>query len=135
MKNEASYKKSRFKAVLPHGEVPLNFAIVTACNPEGNSVDDATNQAATEQFQALLDEREMRYFPVIGGSAQFDHAEPGFGIVAPLEDCLELGRSLRQEAIFWVVLGEVSLVDCSTSISQVIGNWQDLAETNEAKIA
>ena len=69
------------------------------------------------------------FFPVTGGSADFVHAEPGFGIALNTRaEAVALGRRWRQEAVFWVEDGEVELVPCGDGKTSVVGAWSDLAE-------
>lgn len=123
------YHQVRFKAELPEDALPVRFGIVTACNPDGRSVSDTENAAATEGFRAELAGGAAVFFPVTGGSADFVHAEPGFGIALNTRaEAITLGRRWRQEAVFWVEAGEVELVPCGDGESSIVGAWSDLAK-------
>ncbi len=122
-----AYAHVRFRAVLPAGGLPERFGIVTACNPDGIDSPEADNQAATLRLQSILADEGLTHFPVTGGSPDFTHAEPGFGILATRERCLALGREFRQEAVFWIEHGDVYLCPCSDLPSRVIGTWTELA--------
>jgi hypothetical protein len=67
----------------------------------------------------------LECFPVTGGSSDFAHAEPGFGIIADRALIVALGYEFRQEAVFWVEHGEVHLCPCSEEPSECIGRWED----------
>jgi Protein of unknown function (DUF3293) len=124
-----AYQQVRFKAELPEGGLPMRFGIVTACNPDGRSTSAAENAAATEALRGELTGGAEVFFPVTGGSADFVHAEPGFGIALNTRaESVALGRRWRQEAVFWIEAGEVELVPCGDGESSVIGAWSDLAE-------
>jgi len=124
-----AYHRVRFKAELPEGGLPVRFGIVTACNPDGRSASDTENAAATEALRAELAGGAEVFFPVTGGSADFVHAEPGFGIsLNTRAEAVALGRRWRQEAAFWVEAGEVELVPCGDGESSFIGAWSDLTE-------
>jgi hypothetical protein len=72
--------------------------------------------------------REL-FFPVTGGSADFAHAEPGFGVVLKARsDAVSLGRRWRQEAVFWVEDGLVELLPCGQADASIVGEWSALAE-------
>ncbi len=109
-----AYFQARFRAELPHGGLPESFGIVTACNPGGKTAGAVANTAAMDSLRDLIESNGWVRFPVTGGSPDFQHAEPGFGILAELDDCLALGRVFRQEAIFWVERGQVYLYEASS---------------------
>ena len=124
-----AYQRVRFKAELPEGGLPVRFGLVTAYNPDGRPASDAENAAATEALRAELAGGAAVFFPVTGGSADFVHAEPGFGIALNTRaEAVALGRRWRQEAVFWVEAGEVELVPCGDEESLIVGAWCDLAE-------
>ena len=130
-----AYRQVRFQAELPHGALPESFGIVTAWNPDGIDASPAANATAHAELQSILTTEGLLHFPVTGGSPDFAHAEPGFGIVASAAACLTLGRRFRQEAIFRIHRGQVQLIPCGTAPPESIGAWQDLAEGAAAKPA
>lgn len=121
------YAHVRFRAELPKGGLPERFGIVTAWNPDGITIDEASNQAASARLEAILQAEALHHFPVTGGSPDFSHAEPGFGIIANQARIVALGREFRQEAVFWIDRGTVHLVPCSDAPSQSLGLWSELA--------
>ncbi len=124
-----AYQQVRFKAELPEGALPVRFGIVTACNPDGRPAGAATNTAVTEGLRVELAGGSAAFFPVTGGSADFVHAEPGFGIVLKTRaEAVVLGRQWRQEAVFWVEAGNVELLPCGDGDSSIVGAWSELAE-------
>ena len=127
-----AYSAARFRATLPNSGLPAVFGVVTAWNPDGRDASPAENEAATARLLSsighCLSPIAPAPFPVTGGSADFTHAEPGFGIVADRSTCLALGREFRQEAIFWIKRGTVHLISCADGTSLPLGSWRDLAE-------
>jgi hypothetical protein len=122
-----AYQQVRFKAQLPEGGLPVRFGIVTACDPDGRSASAADNAAVTERLRRELARGTTTFFPVTGGSPNFLHAEPGFGVVATTaEEIVALGRDWRQEAVFWVEHGAVQLVPCGEGAPVAVGEWRDL---------
>lgn len=121
-----AYTQVRFRAQPPATRFPATFGIVTACNPNGVTVSDEENVMLTARLQAMLEVAGDRFFPVTGGSSDFSHVEPGFGVQTDLETCLMLGKEFSQEAIFWICDGRCNLVDCATTKLQEIGSWSDL---------
>jgi hypothetical protein len=122
-----SYLDVRFRFEPPPIGLPECFGIVTACNPDGLSADEMSNQKANARLADLLQAEGRVFFPVTGGSPDFTHAEPGFGIVAELARILELGRDFRQEAVFWIEGGTVHLYSCTDGKRHVVGRWHELA--------
>lgn len=122
-----AYAHVRFRAELPKGGLPERFGIVTAWNADGITSDKASNNAANARLQAILQAEALPHFPVTGGSPDFTHAEPGFGIIADQARILALGREFRQEAVFWVDRGSVHLCPRAAAPLQVIGLWNELA--------
>jgi len=122
-----AYLQARFQAELPLGGLPENFGIVTACNPYGKPASAEANAAATVSLRGVIEREGWPYFPVTGGSADFSHAEPGFGVVAGEIDCVALGGVFKQEAIFWVNRGNVFLMPCSGVRPTGLGRWAEMA--------
>lgn len=122
-----AYQNVRFRAEPPQTGVHSRFAVITACNPDGQEVSDEENAIATERLRSELVKEGYHFFPVTGGSLDFSHAEPGFGVLLPsLEEAVPWGRRLRQEAIFWVEDGMVNLVKCLNGAALEIGDWSSL---------
>ena len=121
------YKNTRFRIECSADEAPPVFGVVTACNPNGETLADEINAMATADFRNALDEAGLTYFRVDGGSLNGDHIEPGFGVVfSGLDECIAWGRRYQQQAIFWVEDGRVNLVNCDTSAAEFVGSWSSL---------
>lgn len=121
-----AYRHVCFRGSKPEKGWADAFGVVTAYNPDGVTVSGAENERALAGLRAELVARGFPFFEVTGGPADFSHAEPGFGIQATLEECLALGRRWRQEAVFWVEEGTVTLISCTDDIQHMIGEWADL---------
>jgi len=128
------YHDVRFRAELPAAGLPAAFGIVTACNPDGKTVADGENKQATEALRSSLTAEGHFFFPVTGGSPDFSHAEPGFGVLfkSP-EGAVSWGRRYQQEAVFWINEGNVQLVPCDSTAPVELGTWQTLAEPTAQK--
>src|SRR5690554_1300934 len=108
-----AYRQVRFRIGPPEVKLPATFAIITAWNPDGRPTALEANQGANDRLRARLDEGEGQWFPVTGGSPDFVHVEPGFGVAGITRDgAVAFGREFRQEAIFWVEGDVVFLVSC-----------------------
>ncbi|MEQ1842459.1 MAG: DUF3293 domain-containing protein [Verrucomicrobiales bacterium] len=119
------YRDACFRC--PDPEPPAHFFIITAHNPDGEEVDDASNAIADAGFRREIVALGLESFPVTGGSPDFSHAEPGFGIVCTRETALSLARQFCQDAVFEVRHGKVILISALPSAEPdvVIGEWSD----------
>lgn len=97
------------------------FGIVTAWNPHGKPQPEKANQEANTRLARELAARNLGYFPVTGGSPDFSHAEPGYGIFCDRKTAIELAKQFDQEAIFWIEAGNLFLVSCKDNSSESIG--------------
>ncbi len=128
------YHEVRFRAELPAAGLPACFGVVTACNPNGRTVSKEENQQATDTLRSALTAENHFIFPVTGGSPDFSHAEPGFGVLfqSP-EEAISWGQRFHQEAVFWIEEGNVQLVPCDGTATVELGSWQSLAESAAQK--
>ena len=123
------YHDVRFRAELPAVGLPAAFGIVTACNPDGKTVSAIENDQATDTLRSALTAENHFFFPVIGGSPDFSHTEPGFGVLfESSEEAVSWGRRYQQEAVFWIKEGSVQLVPCDGTTPVELGAWKSLAE-------
>lgn len=120
------FRHVRFRCDL--SPVPSAFFIVTACNPEGNVVDDEANRKATGRLEEDVERLGFDTFSVTGGNKDFSHAEPGLGIRCTRSEALDLARRFRQLAIFEIRAGRVFLIsaDDENSEGEEVGRWEDL---------
>jgi hypothetical protein len=107
------YFETRFKLGLPAGDLPADFAIVTAYQTTGKEWPIERNQEATHQLQAELEQRGVLVGTVTGYSPRTGHAEPGFAARLSFEHACDLGLHFEQDAIYFVSGGTlfVSLCD------------------------
>ncbi len=126
------YRNARFRCDLD--EVPPEFRIVTAWNPEGERAEEAENLVADEHLRGEIARLGFESFPVTGGSADFSHAEPGYGIVCNRAEAVLLARRFRQLAFFEVLGGRVYLVSVHEGHApgDPMGRWRDLAVAGAA---
>lgn len=105
-------------------DLPSEFIIVTAFNPDGQNCAAELNQSHDSDLAALIQKKSLSSWRVIGGSRDFVHAEPGYAIEANLDAGIEIGVQFRQEAIFWINHGNLFLVDCSLRQKTAMGEWK-----------
>ncbi len=120
------YRRVRFRCA--EADVPPEFRVVTAWNPGGERVEVAENLVADEHLRNEIARLGLESFPVTGGSPDFSHAEPGYGIVCDRAEAVLLARRFRQQAFYEVLGGRVYLVSVHEGHApgDPIGRWRDL---------
>lgn len=107
-----------FAGERPLGGWPRHFAIITAYNPDGRSVEPSVNCTADSDLRLALGALGLSHFRVIGGSRDGRHQEPGWGILLDnLRTSQELSVRFHQLAYFWVDDQRLLLVDARTGES------------------
>lgn len=101
------------------------FAILTACNPRGQTEEFGRNAEHDGRLLVQLQTLGCWHWRVIGGSPDFQHAEPGFAVALPLDDALAIGRNFEQEAIFWIEKDELNVISCRGEAEQKLGSWRE----------
>jgi len=119
-------QRDLFKLAVFRGEPlpadwPTDFAVITACDPEGRAASLADNVAADASLEAELRAAGGRLHRLTGGSADGIHLEPGWGVPIGLPGAVEFGRRYRQVAVFYVRAGALTLVDCEDGSSEDLG--------------
>jgi hypothetical protein len=98
----------------PPAPLPRQFAIITAWNPGGMTVDDSLNEAADRILKHELDELGLTPFRATGCSPDLTHREPGWAVVISKVEAIAVGRRHRQLGVWLVRDDELILVDCAT---------------------
>ncbi len=114
----ALFKQAIFRCAPLPADWPADFAIITACDPDGLSTTADLNRSADEALESELRAAGHRMHRIIGGSADGVHQEPGWGVTIGLPGAVEYGRRYRQLAVFYVQGGGISLVDCADGASE-----------------
>lgn len=104
-----SYKTSVF---LCHQAVNcyINFAIISAQNPAGQSEHPYLNQRRDNELQACLDQQRLPYRSVIGSAPDLSFQEKSWIVLCDKTQAVTLARQFEQNAIYWVEHGELFLV-------------------------
>lgn len=123
----------------PVGEIDGSFPdpdgrsifIITAHNPEGLQASAEENRAAHARLMTSVVERDLEYWPAVGGDPTWAHTEISLAVLGLDErEARQIGREFGQEAIFvwtpssWVVLG------CQGS-RRVESGWRVSREASE----
>ena len=115
------FKQAVFRGAPLPADWPADFAIITACDPEGRAASPAENAAADARLEEELSAAGCRLHRITGGSADGVHLEPGWGVAVGLPGALEFGRRHRQLAVFYVRAGALALVDCEDGSAEDLG--------------
>jgi hypothetical protein len=120
------YRDVRFRC--GESDLPRYFYIITAHNPDGAAVAEEANTRADVALREEIGLLGFLSFPVTGGSPDFSHAEPGYGIQCSREEALGLARQFRQDAVFEIREGKVTLISAlpSAEPDEFVGLWRDL---------
>lgn len=120
------YREVRFRC--SESDLPRHFYIITAHNPDGASVAEEANTRADAALRREIERLGFALFSVTGGSPDFSHAEPGYGIQCSREEALGLARQFRQDAFFEIREGKVILISAIplAEPDEFVGLWRDL---------
>ena len=117
----AQFSQAVFRCEPLPADWPADFAIITACDPDGLLTTAERNLAADAALESDLRAAGYRLHRIIGGSADGVHLEPGWGVPIGLPGAVEFGRRYRQVAIFAVRAGRLALVDCEDGAAEDLG--------------
>jgi hypothetical protein len=118
----ALYAQAVFRGSPLPPDWPADFAIVTACNPRGRVVTAEENRAADQALRAGLAEAGFAVHRVTGGAADpSGHQEPGWAVALDPGQALAYGRRHRQDAVFLVRAGRLSLLVCADGAEVDLG--------------
>ena len=117
----AQFKQAVFRGEPLPADWPADFAIITACDPDGDVTSPERNLAADAALEAELRASGYRLHRITGGSADGVHLEPGWGVPIGLPGAVEFGRRYGQLAVFAVRAGRLALVDCADGSAEDLG--------------
>ena len=126
------YHETRFAPKEPPpSRWPKAFAVITACNPLGQGLDEEADKAATVCLRKAINRLGMKRHRITGVSADMKHREAGFAVWGcDLPAAIQLGREFAQNAIFWIEEGKLDVVSCATGTRQHVGLWSELLQTS-----
>lgn len=127
----SEYHETRFAPKEPAPpRWPSAFAVITACNPLGQGLDEEADRAATVRLRKAISRLGLKRHRVTGISADMKHREPGFAVWGcDLTAATQLGREFAQNAIFWIEGGVLDVVSCANGERQHVGLWSERLQT------
>lgn len=125
---KTAYQETVFEV---DGHLPACFAIITAYNPLGRSAPSSRNQHQDLTLRAVLEGRGCTPIRVTGRDRGDAHREPGWAAELSLKDALEIGNIFKQEAIYYVSDGKLSLHRCDGRESIDLGDWASRVQSEE----
>jgi len=117
------YLHALFRSTDPETGLPHRFAVITASNPDGRMQSASDNAQSDAALAARLAGMGTPSWRVTGFFPEGLHSEAGFGIETSLLEALSIGREFRQEAVYWVRNGNLSLVSCTCRTEVPMGSW------------
>jgi hypothetical protein len=127
----ALYRQTVFLVEYVHAKKYESYAILTAFNPNGVSPHDDLEESKRLNksyhlalFQDLSEIDNNSVFEITGCSPDLRHKEIGWGANISFQRAFELAQKYKQEAFFWVLDGQLHLVDArksSNSPPELIG--------------
>ena len=115
------FKQAVFRFSPLPADWPADFAVITACDPDGLPATPEANLAVDAALEAELRAAGYRLHRITGGSVDGVHLEPGWGVPIGLPGAVEFGRRYRQVAVFAVRAGRLALVDCEDGLAEDLG--------------
>lgn len=88
---------ARLRSLAPGG----TFAVVTPCNPRGQTLLNRDNRARLAALTDELRQAGRPFMPVSGVSPDGRHREPGVAVAMSLPDAVTVAEGLEQSALFW----------------------------------
>ncbi|MES2124663.1 MAG: DUF3293 domain-containing protein [Gemmatimonadota bacterium] len=125
----AWYYDVRFRTVDLVDTWPAEFVIITGYATTGETWTPEENEAANAQLESELQTLRRWYAPITGYSSETQHAEPGFAVAMSAAEGTALGRRYRQDAIFVVRLGQLSVRYCADEREDLVTeDWSGLID-------
>ncbi|MEO8032328.1 MAG: DUF3293 domain-containing protein [Gemmatimonadota bacterium] len=78
-----------------------SFAVLTPCNPRGQTLSDQDNESRLAGLIAELGRLAIPAIGVTGVSPDRKHREPGVAVAVAQLEAVELAARLEQSALFW----------------------------------
>ena len=104
-----SYKTSIF---LCHQALncDVDFAIISAQNPAGQTEHPYLNLRRDNELQACLNQQRLPYRSVIGSAPDLSFQEKSWIVLCDKSCAIQLALQFEQNAIYWVEQGKLFLV-------------------------
>lgn len=119
-----AYAQVVFTGAYFPAKFPAQFAIISAYATTGEHWSDAENMEADERLRKRL--APWPSHRVTGQSPDGKHAEPSWAVACSQAIAVAIGRDYKQDAIFWVEAGALSIVDCAgIRPAQCVGSFVD----------
>lgn len=95
-------------------QTPFSGHVITAWNPRSKKVTHKENYRANNELLKLLVELKESCLPCVGTNYDNSWVELGFAIEGLSDDdAIAIGLKFNQWAVFRIVYGQKSIIDCS----------------------
>lgn len=106
-----AYKSTVFVLEQPLG-CHFDFAIITACNPQGQDLPNSANRLRDKALQQDIAQTGAVYRSLYGCSPEFDYCERSWAVATDKQHATALAEKYQQNAIYWVEQGQLFLTPC-----------------------
>ncbi len=107
----------------PCENLPEEFYIITAHNPDGETIDPSGNNQRDQKLSRDLENMGSSKFRITGMSPDRSHSEASWGINCSQDIAINMGRKYRQDAIFRVSGDQLFLIDCRDATETKCGQF------------
>ena len=112
--------------------LPSDFFIITAHNPNGQTVSHSKNKELNNELTKHLDILGLNYIEVAAGSKDRCHVETSYAVASDKNTGLDLCNKYEQDAIFWIKENRLNIVKRDGSVDDFIDLWSNrLLPTDE----
>ena len=122
------YSKTIFLISKEPESWPDEFAIITAHNPMDLKLSDNENSLRNEKLLKRI--HSNVFLELSGSSPDHSHQEASFAFISKIEEAIDIGKEFQQKAIYYVKVGNLSLVECSTGKIEELGIFNDRLSLN-----
>ena len=122
------YSKTIFLISKEPESWPDEFAIITAHNPMDLKLSDKQNSLRNEKLLKRINSNV--FLELSGSSPDHSHQEASFAFISKIEEAVDIGKEFQQKAIYYVKVGNLSLVECSTGKIEELGSFNDRLSLN-----
>ncbi|MCL1077375.1 DUF3293 domain-containing protein [Parashewanella spongiae] len=113
-----SYQTTQFLLTQPFAN-HLSFAIITACNPQGQQLNQSQNRLKDKQLLKEIEQLRCPYRAVLGADKDLSYFEKSWAIFIDKGQAIKLGEQFVQNAIYYVNQGKLTLIPVLLSANEI----------------
>lgn len=121
----SNYGKTIFLLSVKVHKLPETFTIITAYNPMDVLLPKEENLERNKNLFRTLSRVAKDIIPIVGSSPDYLHQEASYLVNITLRQALNIGKSYKQRAVFWVEQNNLEIVECETAQKFTIGKFSE----------